>query len=80
MVKSYHLNVLIDEKLNNDLIRTAKSMQINKSELARRLLVDGIKKQTDVETAYDSTTVNLESRVKKLEEKEEKSWWKKIMR
>jgi len=80
MVKSYHLNVLIDEKLNNDLIRTAKSMQINKSELARRLLVDGIKKQTDVETAYDSTTVNLESRVKKLEEKEEKSWWKKIIR
>ena len=55
-------------------------MQINKSELARRLLVDGIKKQTDVETAYDSTTVNLESRVKKLEEKEEKSWWKKIIR
>lgn len=80
MVKSYHLNVLIDEKLNNDLIRTAKSMQINKSELARRLLVDGIKKQTDVETAYDSTTVNLESRVKKLEEKEEKSWWKKIIK
>ena len=80
MVKSYHLNVLIDEELNNDLIRTAKSMQINKSELARRLLVDGIKKQTDVETAYDSTTVNLESRVKKLEEKEEKSWWKKIIR
>ena len=80
MVKSYHLNVLIDEKLNNDLMRTAKSMEINKSELARRLLVDGIKKQTDVETAYDSTTVNLESRVKKLEEKEEKSWWKKIIR
>lgn len=80
MVKSYHLNVLIDEELNNNLIRTAKSMQINKSELARRLLVDGIKKQTDVETAYDSTTVNLESRVKKLEEKEEKSWWKKIIR
>lgn len=84
--KMFQLNVHIPMEMNEQLKQISKKKGITKSELIRRYLKSEIEMELgtprgvtddefkEVETAYDSITVDLEKRVEKLEEKEEKSW------
>lgn len=84
--KMFQLNVHIPMEMNEQLKQISKKKGITKSELIRRYLKSKIEMELgtpkgvtddefkEIETAYDSITVDLEKRVEKLEEKEEKSW------
>lgn len=82
----FQLNVHIPMEMNEQLKQISKKKGITKSELIRRYLKSEIEMELgtpkgvtddefkEIETAYDSITVDLEKRVEKLEKKEEKSW------
>ena len=72
--KTCNVNVIVTEEMNDEMVKTAKSMHISKSELVRRFVQDGLNANRSVETAYNSMTVKLEDK------KETESWWKKLMR
>ena len=82
----FQLNVHIPMEMNEQLKQISNKKGITKAKLIRRYLKSEIEMELgipkgvtddefkEIETAYDSITVDLEKRVEKLEEKEGKSW------
>ena len=79
MKKKVALNVQISKEMDEQLRSLAKEKDISKSELVRNMIDVGL--NNDVETAYDSIIVDLDKRVKDVENKVkgDKGWIRKIL-
>lgn len=72
------LNVQVSADLNNQLKALAKEKGVTKSKVVRELLMTGL--NNDTETAYGSIIVDLDKRVKNVEDEVNKGWIRKILK